>query len=501
MLPSGTRNVGAALVDRARPTIETKDAPSEDHLLEVISDIEARLSHIRASQAERSRLESELVERSTELAEREGTLSERELMLLAEEKAIQDRASLVDREQEALERQRREFERRLREVQERQAELEARERNTESLAGDIEAERREIAALQQALEQQHTDIGARESLLRAQVESLDNERKAIDSTRSHLELERAALQETARRQAEQSRQLKALAQDLSRREQEFSQRMDEYDQLREKLDLVAAELTSTRAQAEETAEQARSEQARSAELTRRCRELEDERERIRLELTKTKRERDTAAHAAPAPRQLAPRSRAPHAVVLWIVVSTIGAMAAILAVGGAALSTYGTIFGMAFAVAVVGSQAIGRRLGEASYLPVAAFFGAIGLWFGDWVNALGTALATWDLPEWLLMELNGPQLPLGLAVLTAGLVANAALYTITSSEAVMGQVFFGTLLATTLVMMPNAGPGAMAFAGIAWLSIAAASLARWSVRSALRTVSIESRSQANRRIL
>ncbi len=497
---AGTRDFGAALAGRSRPTIETKDIPSEDHLLDVITDIEARLSHIRASQAERSRLETELVERSCELAEREGTLSERELAILSEERAIADRAAEIDREQAEFDRQRRELEKRLREVQERQAHLEALERDTQSKVGDVEAEKQELADLQSAIEEQQYDLSARETLIRAQADTLDSERRAIESARSHVELERQSLSETARKQAEQSRQLKALAEDLARREQEYAQRMDEYDQLRTRLDEVAAELNTTRQAAEKTAADAQSEQAKSAELTRRCRELESERERIRLELNKTRRERDLAAHVPAQPQVLRkPASRAPHAMVMWVTISTLGALAALLALGGAALSTYGTVFGIAFAIAIVASQGIGRRLGETAYLPVAAFFGAIGLWFGDWVGALTTALATWDLPEWLLLEVNGPQLPIGLAVLTAGLVANAALYTITNSEGVMGQVFFGTLLATTLVMMPTATPGSMAFAGMLWLSIAAAALGRWSVRSAARVAAVQVRGDASKR--
>lgn len=491
MQPIGTRHDSLAVLSRSRPAIETKDGPSEDHLLEVISDIETRLSHIRASQAERSRLESEILERSSELAEREETLSEREISLLAEERALASKSEALDAEKDSLDRNRKELERKLRQLQERQAELERRARDTEHKAEDLDAERRELIELQSAIEAQSTDLEARESLVRAQSEAVDGERRALDSTRAQLELERAALQETARRQAEQAQALKELAADLARREAEYAERGQEFDRLKAQFESAQAELTNTQKVAKSSAEQAQAEQARAADLARRCRELEAEREKVRTELTKTKRELDTAAkvQASAAPILARPKSRGPAAIAVWIAVMASTALATSVGWAGAT-GTAGLIYGLTFAIMLFGTHAVARRVWEASWIPIAAFFGAAGLWFGDWVIALSTALQTWELPTWLTSELNAPQLPLALAVLTAGLVANAGLYMLTGSESVMGQVFFGTMLATFLVAMPNSSEGAVAAAAVLWMALAGASMARWATLMAARAAAV-----------
>lgn len=480
----------AGTISRSRGAIETKEVPTEDHLLEVISDIETRLSHIRESQARRSQLEVELLERTEELSERESQIETREMSLLAEERAISDRAQSVTLESERLESHRREMERRLRELQERHAELERREQNTASRAEDLDSERSELQALQRQIESQGTDIAEREALIRAQVDAIDAERRSVAEHRGQIETERRILAETAHKQAEQSRQLKELAGELESREAEFAQRMNEYEQLKAQLDVMQTELSSTRKSAASTAEEAVQQQKKAEELQRRCAELEAEREKFRVELSRTRVQLDASAKAAvAAPVRLpdATRQHHPLAVGMWLVSTVTAAAAAVAAIQTGTLVVAATIFGVAFAFMMLMSQGIARRMWDTGVLPIAAFFAAGGLWFERWVGVLGTALETWQLPGSLGEVASMPGLPLALGVCSAGLVANMGMYLVTRSEAVMGNVFFGTVLATVLVLLPG-NASAMGFAAaVTWMALAAASMGVWAVKTARGT--------------
>lgn len=469
---------------RSRGAIETKESPTEDHLLEVISDIETRLSHIRESQARRSQLEVEMLERTEELTERETQIETREMSLLAEERAISDRARSVAAENERLEAQRRKMESLLRQLSEKQADLERREHDTVSRVEDVESERRALEVLQRQIETQGTDIAAREALIHAQTEAIDSERRSVEETRARLESERAVLAETARRQAEQSRQLKELAGELEGREREFAQRISEYEALKSQMNAIQSELTSTKKSAASSSEAAKAQQLKAEELQRRCAELEVEREKFRVELSRTR----VQLNATPAP-QAAPvrlpdtsRLRAPLAIAVWLLATGSAAGAAVTAMHSAALTTGATLFGLVFACMLLANQAIARRLWDTGALPVAVFFGAAGLWFERWVNVLATALSSWELPSGLAELAGTPGLALAAGVLSAGLVANMGLYLVTRSEAVMGNVFFGTILATALVLIPGEKSAMAMAACVGWMALAAGSMGLWSVR-------------------
>lgn len=470
---------------RSRGAIETKESPTEDHLLEVISDIETRLSHIRESQARRSRLEVEMLERTEELTERETQIETREMSLLAEERAIADRARSITSENERLESQRRQMEELLRQLADRQAELERREHDTQSKVEDVESERSALEALQRQIESQGSDISAREALIRAQTEAIDTERRTVEETRARLESERAVLAETARRQTEQSRQLKDLASELESREREFAQRISEYEALKSQLTAVQSELTSTKRSAASSSEAAKEQQHKAEELQRRCAELEVEREKFRVELSRTR----VQLNAAPAP-QAAParlpdstRLRAPLAIAVWLLATGAAAGAAVTGMHSATLATGATLFGLVFAFMLLANQAIARRLWDTGALPIAAFFGAAGLWFERWVSVLSTALSSWELPSGLSELAGTPGLALAMGVLSAGLVANMGLYLVTRSDAVMGNVFFGTILATALVLAPGEKSAMALAACVGWMALAAGSMALWSVRT------------------
>ncbi len=419
---------------------------TEDDLLEMITSLEARLGDVRELHQEQQDLEGELDDLHADLDARAAELEQREQILGESSTEVHSERAAVEAERRALAEQQAEMQR-------RRAELEAKER--------------------EASERLHH----------------------VEEMQAKLEAAEAALRTERKRREAEAEAFRHEQEDLARRESELAAHAQEQGKESPEITELAAQLaeaqkiaTQRAADAEKRAAEA---QQRTLELEHRCKDLAGECGIVRKALQGSREQIQRVEQDLPqriykqqlrAQRTIGAQRNIITAMTWLCVAITMGAagLASVNGVFGAAL----VMLGFAYAAFFFGSQTLAGRLFDAPAIAIGLIGASFGWWFPMWSSAVAQAIETWAIPTGALHASIVAQLPISVAVATAGLTLTVGLFALTWSGTLLFQVGFVSLLAGGLAMFPSDSGFALNAAAVIWIAVTGAGLTRWAVRTA-----------------
>ncbi|VAX41775.1 hypothetical protein MNBD_PLANCTO03-820 [hydrothermal vent metagenome] len=425
---------------------------TEDDLLDMITSLEARLGDVRELHQEQQSLEVELDDLHADLDARAAELEQREQILNESSTEMHSERAAVEAERRALTDQQAE-------VQRRRDELEAKERE----AG----------------------------------ERLHN----VDEMQAKLEAAEAALRTERKRREAEAETFRREQEDLVRREAELAAHAAEQGKDTPEITALAAQLaeaqklaTQRAADAEKRAAEA---QQRTLELESRCKDLAGECGLVRKALQGSREQIQRVEQELPQriyKQQLREQrtlvaQRTVVTAMTWICVAVTMGAAGLAGVNGA-IGEASLMLGFAFAAFFFGSQAIAGRLFDAPAIAIGLIGASFGWWFPMWSAAVAQALETWAIPTGPLPAAIIAQLPIGVAVATAGLTLSIGLFALTWSGKLLVQVGFVSVLAGGLALFPDDSGFAISAAAVIWIAVTGAGLTRWAVRVASKAAPV-----------
>ena len=142
--------------------------------------------------------------------------------------------------------------------------------------------------------------------------------------------------------------------------------------------------------------------------------------------------------------------------------------------------------GFVFVGGLIGSAAVsGRRL-DVSWAIVAIWGGSFGFWFSVVHAALDAVAPMWAEAMPWLPEGMALMLPVGAAVLAAGVVTGIGLGIVTDSLRVMTQTVIAGIGAASGSLLISHGDWTLMVAMVGWQALVGFELARWSLAEAMK---------------
>ncbi len=468
------------------------ESGEHDGLMDIISQMEARLAALRDSENQRDRLQDEIKHQFSDLDERERDLRLREASLNGDTGDMQaDRA--------ALDAERARIHDSLAQVSQERDGLRTREIEIGVLSETLRRDRELLEGRRAQIEASERELHGREQVLVTQTERIDQEAGELETRKKELELREAALRELEQETRSLGERQREREDRLGEQEREIRAAQERYQAMQAEVISLNRRLADANGMAAEQAklvEHTRHEgQKALTESQKQCEKMETEANRVRVELAKIRRspaptEGGGDQHGAVAPRPavrrakiLNARGRSTTLAIIWLLTVGVAGLACYL---GIALNDPGAaawLLGLAFAGCLIGGMGCSGKPLDPSTLPVVLFGGTFGLWFPRLFGLVANALETWDLP------LNGlprellPQLPMAVSLLTAGLVVSCGLLFIGASLSLVVQSVCATLAACGLSLLPDPTYSAMGAGVLLWHGIMAAGLARWALGS------------------
>lgn len=476
-------------------------APTGEHdgLMDIISQMEARLAALRDSENQRDRLQDEIKHQFNDLDERERDLRQREASLNGDSGEMQADRVALDAERARIHDS-------LAQVSQEREGLRTREIEIGVLSETLRRDRELLEGRRAQLEATERDLHGREQVLVTQTERIDQEAGELETRKKELELREAALRELEQETRSLGERQREREDRLAEQEREIRAAQERYQAMQSEVISLNRRLADANGMAAEQAklvEQTRQEGQRAlVESQKQCEKMETEANRVRVELAKIRRSPGTAEgqsaegatpvrSAGKRPRIMTARSRSATLAVIWLLAVGIAGLACYL---GIVLNDPGAaawLLGLAFAGCFIGGMSCSGKPLDPSTLPLVLFGGTFGLWFPRLFGLVANALETWDLP------LNGlpreilPQLPMAVSLLAAGLVVTFGLLFVGASLSLVVQSLCATVAACGLSLLPDPSYSAMGAGVLLWHGIMAAGLARWAMGSMDSATSME----------
>lgn len=377
----------------------------------------------------------------------------------------------------------------------RAAELEQREQILNESSTEVHSERVEVETERRALADQQAEMQRRREELDATERETGDRLSHVDEMQAKLEAAEAALRTERKRREAEAETFRREQEDLARRESELAAHAAEQGKDSPEITALAAQLAEAQKLATQRASEAETRaaeaQKQTLELEHRCKELAGECGIVRKALQGSREQIQRVEQELPQriyKQQLRDQrtvvaQRTVITAMTWLCVAVTMGAAGLAGINGA-LGEATVMLGLAFAAFFFGSQTIAGRLFDAPAIAIGLIGASFGWWFPMWSAAVVQALETWSIPTGALPASFVAQLPIGIAVATAGLTLTVGLFALTWSGKLLFQVGFVSLLAGGMAMFPDSSGFAMSAAAVIWIAVTGAGLTRWAVRTA-----------------